>query len=389
VQAVAFRVTDSIQQSFEINMSTIRDVAARAGVHPSTVSRVFSGKTKISLDTSERVLRAAEALGFQPNAIARSLSMQHTDTIAVVVPHIFSGYFEDCFFPQVMRGLLDVAYCYGCRVLVGGSDSHTDEITQTFQILGSRQADGIIVLSSRLDVDTVGALRKQETPFVLIGRPPANYPDVRWVDADNKRYTRLAVEHLIELGHRRIAFVGGDPEVAVTQERFAGYQMAMQAVGLPVATGWIDYGYFAENGGYQAVQRMLPLGEQAPTAYYAANDLMAIGVMRALRERGIAVPEQVSVVGTNNAIEARHVTPALTTLHVPYAEMAAEAARILIQGILTGEAAPVQKNLACHLVIRSSTAPCSEGFADRMAAHSYSFVSEGVKRNGNLAHSDS
>lgn len=337
-------------------MSNIRDVAARAGVHPSTVSRVFSGKAKISTDTRDRVVEAANALGFHPNAIARSLSVQRTYTIAVIVPHIFPGYFEDCFFPQVMRGLLDVAYQSGYRVLVGGSNSVGDEITQTFDILGSRQADGIVVLSSRLDVDTVGALRNQETPFVLVGRPPTEYPDVRWVDADNERYTREAVEHLLGLGHRRIAFVGGDPEVAVTGERLKGYLAAMKQAGLSPHPRWIDYGYFSEEGGYYAVQKMMPLGAQAPTAYYTANDLMAIGVMRALRERNIAIPQQVSVVGTNNSPESHHVTPGLTTLHVPYNELAAEAARILIDGIESGEEPDVQKFIDCQLIIRGSTA---------------------------------
>jgi DNA-binding LacI/PurR family transcriptional regulator len=338
-------------------MATIRDVAAKAGVNPSTVSRVFSGKAKISEHTQRRVLAAATALDFHPNAIARSLSVRRTNTVAVVVPHIFGGYFEDCFFPQVMRGLLDVAYDHGFRIVVGGSNSHEDNITQTFEILGSRQADGIIVLSNRLDVDTVGALRQQHTPFVLVGRPPVHYADISWVDADNERYTREAVAHLINLGHRRIAFVGGDPEVAVTAERLRGYQSALAEANLPRRSDWVDFGYFAEEGGYQAVLRMLPLGEQMPTAYYAANDLMAIGVMRALREQNICVPGQISVVGTNNSPESAHVFPPLTTLQVPYAQMAAEAVRILIQKITLGASQPVQKLIDCTLLLRGSTAP--------------------------------
>jgi DNA-binding LacI/PurR family transcriptional regulator len=344
-------------------MATIRDVAARAGVNPSTVSRVFSGKAKISERTQRRVLSAAAALDFYPNAIARSLSVRRTNTVAIVVPHIFPGYFEDCFFPQVMRGLLDVAYERGFRVLVGGSDSHQDNITQTFEILGSRQADGIVVLSNRLDVDTVGALRQQQTPFVIIGRPPANYGDISWVDADNERYTKEAVEHLIGLGHRRIAFVGGDPEVAVTAERLSGYVAAMEQAGLSRRQEWVDFGYFAEDGGFQAVQRMINLGDETPTAYYAANDLMAIGVMRALRERGICVPTEVSVIGTNNSPEAAHVYPALTTIQVPYAEMAAAAVTILIDAIEQAVTTPpkvatVQRHIDCTLLLRGSTAAC-------------------------------
>ncbi len=242
-------------------MPTIRDVADAAGVHPSTVSRVFSGNAKISSSTRARVLDAADTLDFQPNAIARSLSVQRTETIAVVVPHVFRGYFEDAFFPQVMSGLLDVAHGRGYRVLVGGSDSHSDEITQTFQILGSRQADGIVVLSNRLDVDTVGALRRQPTPFVLLGRPIGDHMGLCWVDTDNALHTAEVVRYLIGLGHRQVAYVGGDPEVAVTGERLNGYRSAMAEAGLPIDERWIDDGYFAADGGYHAALRMKELGD--------------------------------------------------------------------------------------------------------------------------------
>lgn len=338
-------------------MTTIRDVADKAGVHPSTVSRVFSGNAKISETTRERVLDAAERLGFHPNAIARSLSVQRTETIAVVVPHVFRGYFEDAFFPQVMSGLIDVAYARGYRVLIGGSSSHADEITQIFQILGSRQADGIVVLSPRLDVDTVGALRRQTTPFVLLGRPVCDYEGICWVDTDNTLHTAEAVRHLIERGHRRIACVGGDPEVAVTGERIAGYRAAMERADLPLDDRWLHYGYFADEGGYHAGLRMEELGEAAPTAYYAANDLMAIGIMRALRELGRRIPEDVSIVGTNDSPEAHHVLPALTTLAVPYAEMAAEAGRLLIDAILEGRSPEGQVIVPSRLIVRDSTAP--------------------------------
>lgn len=336
-------------------MTTIRDVAAQAGVNPSTVSRVFSGKATISEKTRQRVLAAAAQLDFQPNAIARSLSVQRTNTIAIVVPHIFEGYFDDSFFPQVMRGLLDIAYQHGFRVLVSGSNSHADVIDQTFEILGSRQADGIVVLTNRLDVDTVGALRSQSTPFTLIGRPPVNYDDLTWIDADNAHWTGVAVQHLIDLGHQRIGFVGGDPEVSVSRERLVGYRRTMAAAELTVRESWIDFGYFSEEGGYLAVDRMTADPATAPTAYYAANDLMAIGIMRALRERNIAIPDTVSVVGTNNSAEATHVVPRLTTLHVPYAAMAAQAAELLINQIISGTQTPVQRYVDCHLIERKST----------------------------------
>ena len=137
----------------------------------------------------------------------------------------------------------------------------------------------------------------------------------------------------------------------------------METAHLPRNPAWLDFGYFAEDGGYQAVQQMVRLEEDAPTAYYAANDLMAIGVLRALRERGIQVPNQVSVIGTNDAPEAAHVYPSLSTLRVPYAQMASKAAEILIQKIECAEVAPQQMYIEqCKLILRNSSGPCHERF---------------------------
>ena len=335
-------------------MSTIRDVAARAEVHPSTVSRVFSGNAQISESTRQRVLEAASALNFQPNAIARSLSVRRTKTIGVVVPHVFDGYFSDSFFPQLMAGLLEVTYERGYRLLVSGCDGYEDEHVQALDILGTRQADGIVVTSSRLDVDTVGALRRQNTPLVLIGHPPAQHADVAWVDADNRTATRRVIDYLAGLGHRRIAYVGGDPDSSVVKERLEGYREGMAEAGLAVQEDWIDYGYFAEDGGYQAVERTRQDEATAPTAYYAGNDLMAIGILRGLRERELDVPGQVSLIGTNDSPEATHLSPPLTSLRVPYRAIAAAAARKLIDAIESGQPPQGQELLSSILIKRAS-----------------------------------
>ena len=338
-------------------MSTIRDVAARAEVHASTVSRVFSGNAQISETTRQRVMEAAQALNFQPNAIARSLSVRRTKTIGVIVPHVFDGYFADSFFPQLMAGLLEVSYERGYRLLVGGCNGYQDEHIQALDILATRQADGIVVTSSRLDVDTVGALQRQNTPLVLIGQPPAQHADVAWVDADNRSATCQVIDYLAGKGHRRIAYVGGDPDSSVVKERLEGYRAGMAAAGLPVSEEWIDFGYFAEDGGYQAVQHTRRSESNAPSAYYAANDLMAIGLLRGLRERGIGVPEQVSLVGTNDSPEAAHLTPSLTSLRVPSRAIAAAAATRLIDAIEAGRQPAGQELLESCLIERESVLP--------------------------------
>ncbi|MFN2144213.1 MAG: LacI family DNA-binding transcriptional regulator [Anaerolineales bacterium] len=341
-------------------MATIRDVAREAQVHPSTVSRVFSGNASISEATRKRVLDAADDLGFQPNAIARSLKTQKTNTIGMVVPHVFEGFFDDSFFPQIMRGMLEAAYQHQFRLIVGGSQGYSDEISQIRDIMQSSQADGIVVMSSRLDVDTVDRLLELDTPFVLLGHPPkVTHELISWVDADNQIATRIAVEYLISLGHTRIAYVGGDPKNLTTQERQQAYEDTMRSAGLSINPRWIDYGYFDEPGGYTAVQRMKTLGDESPTAYYAANDLMAVGVMRALAELGIAVPEEVSVMGTNNSYLSQHTTPTLTSVDVPYAEIGKKAVELLITQVTDLNITPSSYLEDCHLVLRASTGPAA------------------------------
>jgi DNA-binding LacI/PurR family transcriptional regulator len=339
-------------------MATIRDVARKADVHPSTVSRVFSGKASISTATRRRVLDAADSLGFQPNAIAVSLSTQKTKTIGMVVPHVFEGFFDDSFFPQLMRGMLDAAYQHEFRLIISGCQGHQDEISQIRQIMQSSQADGIVVMSSRLDVDTIERLLELDTPFVLVGHPPKKqFEAISWVDADNRLATRQAIEHLISLGHRKIAYVGGDPKTFTTRERQLAYEDVMNAAGLKINPKWIDYGYFDEPGGYTAVQRMKGLGSENPTAFYAANDLMAVGILRAASELGLRVPEDISVMGTNNSYLSQHTTPPLTTIQVPYAEIGKKAVDLLITQITHQDKAPSNYLEDCQLVVRASTGP--------------------------------
>lgn len=339
-------------------MATIRDVAKKAHVHPSTVSRVFSGNASISEATRQRVLDAANVLGFQPNAIARSLSTQRTHTIGMVIPHVFEGFFDDSFFPQIMRGILEAAYRHQFRIILSGSQGHQDEISQIIDIMQSSQADGIVVMSSRLDVDTVDQLRELNTPFVLLGHPPKeSLQEIVWVDADNKLATKQAIEYLISLGHTQIAYVGGDPKTLTTQERQQSYEETMHAAGLTINPRWIDYGYFDEPGGYTAVQRMKNLGKDAPTAFYAANDLMAVGIMRALSELNLRIPQDISVMGTNNSYISQHTEPPLTTINVPYAEMGKKAVELLITQISKMNHSPASYLEGCQLVLRASTGP--------------------------------
>jgi len=337
--------------------ATIKHVAELAHVHPSTVSRVFSGRAKISEVTRRRVMDAASQLNFHPNAIARSLTTRRAHTLGMVIPYTQEEFFLDSFFPQVMRGLADVAYRQDFRLTLVGADDPKHEPKVALQLIRSHQVDGMIVQASRVGVDTTDVLLAEHLPFVLLGRPVEDTPEISWIEVDARQATREAVQHLTTLGHRRIAFLGGRPNMVVTLARLEGYRQALEEAGLPYDERLIGYGEFRQDGGASAMRQFLALGEDRPTGVFAANDLMAIGAMQALEDAGLSVPSDCSVVGSNDSPIAALTSPHLTSSRAPYYDLACEAAQALIAHIESELTTPVKKLLPCELIMRDSTAP--------------------------------
>jgi len=335
---------------------TIKHVAELAQVNPSTVSRVFSGTAKISEETRQRVMAAADQLNFHPNAIARSLTKQRAHILGMIIPYTQEEFFLDSFFPQIVRGFADVAYRQGFNLVLGGVDDPAQEPDEALKLIRSRQVDGMIVQASRVGVDTTEVLLAEHLPFVLLGRPVHDAPGVSWIEVDAHQATYEAVRHLTNLGHRRIAFIGGRPNMVVTIDRLQGYRQAIEKASLDFDERLVDYGEFRQDGGMAATRRFLALGQARPTAIFAANDLMAIGAMLALRETRLSVPRDCSVVGSNDSPMAAVTSPCLTSSRAPYYALAAEAARALIACLDSGETQPVKKLLPCQLIVRDSTA---------------------------------
>jgi DNA-binding LacI/PurR family transcriptional regulator len=335
---------------------TIKHVAKLAQVHPSTVSRVFSGNAKISEITRTRVLDAASQLNFHPNAIARSLTTRRVHTLGMVIPYTQEEFFLDSFFPQVMRGLADVAYRQGFRLMLAGTDDPKYEPKAALQLIRSHQVEGMIVQASRVGVDTTDVLLAEHLPFVLLGRPVEDTPEISWIEVDARQATREAIQHLTALGHRRIAFIGGRPNMVVTLDRLQGYHQALDEAGLPYDGELIGYGEFRQEGGAMAMRQFLALGKDRPTAVFAANDLMAIGAIQAFEQVGLGVPNDCSVVGSNDSPIAALTSPRLTSSRAPYFELAREAALALIVQLGDQPAAPVKKLIPCQLIVRDSTA---------------------------------
>jgi DNA-binding LacI/PurR family transcriptional regulator len=340
---------------------TIKHVAEKAKVHPSTVSRVFSGNAKISESTRQRVIAVADELNFHPNAIARSLTTRRAHTLGMVIPYTQLEFFLDSFFPEVVRGLADVAYRQDFRLMLAGADDPAHEPQVALQLIRSQQVDGMIVQASRVGVDTTDVLLAEHLPFVLLGRPVDDAPAISWIEVDARQATREAVQYLVLLGHRRIAFIGGYPSMVVTLDRLEGYRQALSEATLPYDERWVTYGMFQQDGGAAAMQRLLALGEERPTAVFAANDLMAVGAMQAIQAAGLDVPRDCSVIGSNDSPIAALINPPLTSSRAPYHDLAYEAAQALIAQLGCEPTQPVKKLLPCQLIVRESTAPPPNG----------------------------
>lgn len=332
--------------------ATIRDVARRARVSKSTVSRVLTGATGVSEETRSRVLAASRDLGYRPNALARTLSTGRSKVIGLVVSDITNP-----FFPEVARGIEDVAAMYNYSVILCNTDSQPGKEESYVRVLLEKGVDGIIFTSVRMGETNLTDLTRRGVPFVLAGRTLASHP--AWsVEVDNFLGGCLATEHLIHLGHREIAFIGGPPGVSSAEARLSGYQQALARHRLELDPALLLEGDFRHQGGLAAARKLFSSGT-APTAVFAANDFMALGVLEALRELRLAVPGEVSVVGFDDIALAAPVD--LTTVAQPRYDLGAIAARQLIRLVEQDEEPPEthppeQIVLVPKLVVRGTTA---------------------------------
>lgn len=294
---------------------TIKDVAKLANVSPSTVSRVITDHPRISDRTKKRVREAMAELGYHPNIIARSLASQSTKVIGVVMPGSADLIFQNPFFPNVLRGLSESAHehKYALQMTTGKND---DEIFgEVQQMVQGRRVDGIVLLYSRTDDENIKYLKKMNFPFVLIGRPHQNSDEIIHVDNNNFRASKELTEYLLELGHKRIGFIGGDIHLVVTVERLLGYEKALREAGIELRDDFIVHENFLLEGGSEAIHSLIRL-EDRPTAIVVTDDLMTLGVLNTLAEHGIKVPDDMSVVSFNNVLFAELTTPPLTSVDI-------------------------------------------------------------------------
>jgi LacI family transcriptional regulator len=331
---------------------TIRDVARRADVHPGTVSRALNESTRalVNPETAERVLRAAEELGYRPNRIARGLKTSRSHTIGVLIPDITNP-----LFPPILRGIEDRLDEAGYTSLIVNTDNDAERERIYLEAMRGRQVDGFISGTARLDRTLVAELAGAATPLVLVNRSLED-GSVPAVTVDDRRGIALAVEHVVGLGHERIGHVAGPQNLSTGHRRHLGFIEAMRAAGLEAPAERIRFGdFFTEEAGARACAVLL---EAAPelTAIVAGNDLMAMGCYDVIEASGLRCPDEVSIVGFNDMPFVDKLRPPLTTVRIPQREIGQVAADLLLER-LTDAGAPAQEILLePTLRVRGSTA---------------------------------
>ena len=337
---------------------TIKDVAKQAGVSHSTVSRALHGSPLISDETVERVRQIAIDMGYFPSAAARSLKTNRSLALGVIVSAI-----DDPFFSEILQGIEEIAQESGYSMLMAASQRDSEREQAIVQDMRERHVDGLIICSASFSVEQRRKLLDYGIPIVMINNQAAE--EYRYsIYHDDVDGSRQVTRHLIELGHRRIAYLGNSLSGRTTLDRLAGLRQEMESAGTTIPD---EYIFEVPGGnpedGFNASKHFLDL-PQPPTALICFNDMLAIGVLKGLQANGLHVPEDLSVVGFDNIVFSAYTNPPLTTLDQPKRYIGMEAARLIL-GLLdpvAGKEVPDQEiqKLKGSLLVRHSTSPLAQ-----------------------------
>lgn len=332
---------------------SIKDIARKAGVSHSTVSRALRGSPLVNPRTAERIRRLAAQMGYVPNAAARSLVTTRTSIIGLVITTL-----ADPFLAEIVRGVEEVALEAGYRLFLATSNADPERELAAVRALAESRVEGVIVASSRVGELYLPHLEALGVPIVLINQQ-REAPFIYSVASDSYQGAVLAVSYLMNLGHTRIAYIAGPPMARSNRLRLTGYQKTLAAAGIPPDPAWIVEGNGRPEAGEWGIQRLLeaPL---RPTAVFCYNDMTAIGALRAARAAGLRVPEDLSIIGFDDILFAAYTEPPLTTIAQPKYEMGRTAMSMLLR-LLQGERVPPHLQLPCRLVERASCGPPPEG----------------------------
>lgn len=316
---------------------TIKDVAERANVAPSTVSRVLSDSSLISEKTKQKVRKVMDEMGYHLNYNAQMLALQSTKTIGIVMKNSSQESMYNTFFPEVIHGISTLCSKHDFSISLTTGDTEEDIFNDTVKMVRGKRVDGMIVLYSKRDDKVVPYLIESGIPFVVIGNPLNDLSKVTYVDNDNVLATKSATEYLLKLGHQKIAFIGQDTQFEVGEARQNGYVQAIKEAGLKVSEGYMKKLHFSPSEGTRIVSELLELTDP-PTALVISDDLHASVVLTALSKQQIKVPEEMSIISFNDSIVSKISNPPLTTVDTQIYELGYEAANCLLELVKDPEA---------------------------------------------------
>lgn len=331
----------------------IKDIARIAKVSHTTVSRALNDKSRIRNETKEKILSIAKELGYRPNFIARSLVMRRTRTLGLVITNIANP-----FYTELAQGIEKTATKLGYSIILCSTQSNISTEKQYIEMLRSKGVDGIIFSSAHMEDPNIVTLAEEEFPMIMVNRRtyhPTVKEKIDYVGVDNILGGFMAVEHLIRLGHKRIGVIGGSAESSVGLERLDGGKKALDAYGLKQRSDFFLEGNFLKRSGYQRAKQFLKMAEM-PTAIFATNDYMALGVYQSILEEGLRIPEDVALIGFNDIEFSSMQGIELTTIGQKKFEMGTIAVEMLVEKIEKGDDRPSAKEifLMPELIIRKT-----------------------------------
>ncbi|KAB3528808.1 LacI family DNA-binding transcriptional regulator [Alkaliphilus serpentinus] len=314
---------------------TIKEVAKKAQVSTSTVSRALKNSPLISQVTKDKIKEIVQELGYHPNEIARSLANKSSQTLGMILPASAEDSFVNPFFTQFILGVTRYLESQNYSLLLSSARNEEDELEQIIRIVNSKRVDGIILMTVREEDKNIEFLMENNFPFVVVGTP-IKKDEILWIDNNNEVAMFEVTESLIKSGHKRIAFLGGDQKLKVTQNRFLGYKRALNKHGIDYDSNLVVEVDFTEDEGYRSTLRLLRKVHDID-AIVTTDDLIAYGSMRAIKEMGYAIPKGISITGFNNTILAQYLTPSLTSVEINATDLGNHAARLLLDGIDNGK----------------------------------------------------
>jgi len=333
---------------------TLKDIALKSGYSVTTVSRALAGYSDVNEQTRQHITEIANALGYQPNLLARQFRSQRTHTLGIIIP-AYDYAFSTGFYSQLMIGIGDAASLEHYDLLISAQEPGDDEMAAYRRMVAGNRVDGMILARTRQDDARIHYLKEQGHPFVVSGRgAPNEVSDFPYIDVDSQQGIRLLVEHFVELGHRDMGLILPPSDMAFTEFRRQGYQEGLAVAGLPYRPEYVVYGDLWWSGGFQGTQALLDDHPEL-TAIIACNDLMALGAMSAVHGRGLQVGRDIAIAGFDDIPAAEYAYPPLTTIHQPIYEIGQRLVRMLI-GIIRGTPpSETQVLLPSKLIVRASS----------------------------------